>query len=252
MIPIKSPEEINIMRQCGQHLAQILDLLVKKVDVGVNTQDLDKLAESEIKKINGWPAFKDYRGFPTTICSCINEEVVHAPAIPNRILRDGDILSIDIGLRYPIKNGLITDMATTIAVGKIPRATKKLLDTTKKSLELAIKKIKSGIHLGDVSYEIQKIVEKNKFNVVYELVGHGVGKKLHEPPQIPNYGEKGTGPILKTGMTLAIEPMVVVGKPEVIQDKKTGAFKTRDNSLAAHFEHTVLVTEKGPNILTIC
>lgn len=250
MIPIKSQSEIEIMRQGGKHLAQILNLLAKQVKPGTNTQDLDKLAGTEIKKINGWPAFKGYRGFPTSICTCINEEVVHAPAIPNRILKDGDILSIDIGLRYPIKNGLITDTAITIPVGKISKSTKKLLEITKKSLDIAIKKIKPGIYLGDISYEIQKLVEKNKFNVVYELAGHGVGHKLHEPPQIPNYGEKGTGPILKHGMTLAIEPMVVNGRPEVIEDKKTSAFKTKDNSLAAHFEHTVLITEKGSAVLT--
>ena len=250
MIPIKTQSEIEIMRQCGKHLARILNLLVKQVKPGINTKDLDQIAEDEIKKINGWPAFKGYRGFPTAICTCINEEIVHAPAKPGRALKDGDILSIDIGLRHPIKHGLITDMAITVPVGKIPKSTKKLLDITKKSLDLAIKKIKPQRYLGDISYTIQNFVEKNKFNVVYELVGHGVGHKLHEPPQIPNYGEKGTGPILKPGMTLAIEPMVVVGEPEVIEDYKTSAFKTKDNSLVAHFEHTVLVTEKGSEILT--
>ena len=255
------------MRECGKHLARILNLLIKKADIGVGTKELNELAEKEIKKINGWPIFKGYQGFPTAICTCINNEVVHAPAIPNRILQDGDILSIDIGLRYPAKparcspalpsgrlgeggNGMITDMAKTVSIGKISHSTKKLLSVTKKSLDLAIKKIKPGIYLGNISYEIQRFVEKNKFSVVYELVGHGVGKKLHEPPQIPNFGKKGTGPILKSGMTLAIEPMVTAGNPDVVVDKKTNAFKTEDNSLAAHFEHTILVTEKGSEILT--
>ncbi|MFH1610404.1 MAG: type I methionyl aminopeptidase [Patescibacteria group bacterium] len=250
MIPIKSEKEIQLMRQAGKELARILNLVVKKVKVGVGTKELDELAEKEIRKIGGFPIFKGYQGFPTVLCTCINEEVVHASAIPDRKLKDGDIFSIDIGIRLPSKNGMIADMATTVAVGKISKQAEKLMDVTKKSLELAIQKIKPDIYLGDISYAIQSYVEKNGFNVVRDLVGHGVGKKLHEDPQVPNYGLVKTGPILKSGMTLAIEPMVTAGKWQLEFKKENQAYMTVDKSLVAHFEHTVLITDKGAEILT--
>lgn len=238
------------MREGGKILAQVLDLVVKEVGVGVGTKYLDKLAEKKILEMGGWPAFKGYRKFPTSLCTCINDEVVHAPATPDRVLEEGDIVSIDVGMRYPKKTGLVTDMAVTVPVGKVSREARKLISATKKALEMAIKSVKPGKHLGDVSAAIQKEAEKNKFNVVRELVGHGVGQKVHEEPQIPNYGEPGTGPILKPGMTLAIEPMVVMGNYELEVGKNGQTYKTIDNSLAAHFEHTVLVTGKGAEILT--
>jgi len=250
MIPIKSKAEIAIMREAGKILAQILDLVLSKVKVGTSTKELDKFAEQEIRKVNGFPIFKGYQKFPTALCACINSEVVHAAAIPDRKLKDGDIFSVDVGMRYPAKNGMIVDMAKTVPVGKISDQAKRLIKITEESLNIAIKKIKSGIHLGDISYAIQYYVEENNFNVVREMVGHGVGKKLHEEPQVPNYGLSGTGPILMPGMTLAIEPMVTIGHWKLIQDKKNYAFKTQDNSLSAHFEHTVLVTENESEILT--
>ena len=250
MIPIKNEKEIQLMREAGKELARILNLVVKKVKVGIGTKELDELAEKEIRKIKGFPIFKGYQGFTTTLCTCINEEVVHAVAIPDRKLKNGDIFSIDVGMRLPSKGGMVVDMATTVKIGKVPKQTEKLVGVTKKALELAIKKIKPGVHLGDMSSEVQKYVEKNGFNVVRDLVGHGVGKKLHEDPQVPNYGLSGTGPILKPGMTLAIEPMVVQGHWQLEFKKDNQAYATVDKSLAAHFEHTVLITDKGCEILT--
>jgi len=250
MIIIKSKKEIETMRQGGKILAQILDMVVKKVKPGVGTRELDQLAEDEIKLAGGWPAFKGYRRFPSTLCTCINDEVVHAPAIPNRVLQDSDILSIDVGMRYPAKNGLVTDMSITVPVGKISKQAKKLINVTRKSLNIAIENIKPNMPLGNTSHAIQEYVEKNKFSVVRELVGHGVGQKVHEEPQIPNYGAKNTGPVLQSGMTLAIEPMVTIRSHEVIVGKDMQTYKTLDNSLAAHFEHTVVVTSSGCDVLT--
>jgi len=250
MIPIKTPSQIQTMRQSGQILARVLNLLVKEVKVGVGTKYLNDLAEKEIIKAGGWPIFKGYQGFPTAICSCLTTEIVHAPAIPDRILQTGDLLTIDAGVRYPAKKGMVTDMAITVPVGPIDKEKEKLLKITRESLNLAIKKIKPGIHLGDISFIIQEFVEKNGFNVIRDLVGHGVGEKLHEEPQIPNYGLKGTGPILKAGMTLAIEPMVSIGHYAIALDKNRITYKMADDSPCAHFEHTILVTEKGGEILT--
>ncbi|HPI67483.1 MAG TPA: type I methionyl aminopeptidase [bacterium] len=250
MIPLKTPSQINIMRQGGQILARILNMALNYAKAGVGTKELDSLVEKEIRAAGGWPAFKGYQGFPSSICTCLTTEIVHAPATPNRILKEGDLLTIDLGMRYPAKNGLVTDMAATIAIGKISPTEKKLIKVTKEALDLAIKKIKPNIHLGDISFTIQNFVEKNGFNVIRDLVGHGVGEKLHEEPQIPNYGNPGTGPILKPGMTLAIEPMVTIGDYFVALDQNKQTFKTADDSPCAHFEHTVLVTEKGSEILT--
>ena len=250
MIPIKTPAQIQTMREAGKILARILDLVVREAKPGVGTKYLDALAEKEIRVNNGWPAFKGYQGFPSSICTCLTHEIVHAPAIPDRQLKTGDLLTIDIGMRYPAKNGLIVDMAITIPIGKITAQQKKLLQITKKSLNIAIKKIKPDIHLGIVSSTIQEFVEKNNFNVIRDLVGHGVGEKLHEEPQIPNFGEPDAGPILKSGMTLALEPMVSIGRHEIILDKNKQTFKMKDDSACAHFEHTVLVTEKGSEVLT--
>jgi methionyl aminopeptidase len=250
MISIKTEKEIQLMKVAGKELARILNMVVKKVKVGIGTKELDELAEKEIRKIGGFPIFKGYQGFTTTLCTCINEEVVHAAAVPDRKLKDGDIFSIDVGMRLPGKGGMVVDMATTVIIGKVPKKTEKLVDVTKKSLELAIKKIKPGIYLGDMSAEVQKYVEKNGFNVVRDLVGHGVGKKLHEDPQVPNYGLAGTGPVLKSGMTLAIEPMVTAGKWRLQFQRENQAYTTVDKSLAAHFEHTVLITGEGAEILT--
>ena len=250
MIPIKTEKEIELMREGGKILSQILDMIIKKAEVGVGTQELDEFAEAEIKKVGGYPVFKGYGGFPTTTCMSINEEVVHAPAIPDRKLKNGDVLSVDIGMRYPSKGGMVTDMARTKIIGEDIQNAKKLLSVTKESLDKAIKIIKAGVYLGDISYTIQKHVEKNGFNVVRDLSGHGVGRELHEDPQILNFGKPRTGVVLKAGMTLAIEPMVVVGNYRIKTKKDGITFKTQDNSLSAHFEHTILVTKVGAEVLT--
>jgi methionyl aminopeptidase len=250
MISIKTQPEIELMRQGGKILARILNLTVKMVKPGVGTLELDNFVENEIRLAGAFPIFKGYRGFPTALCTSLNEEVVHGAARPNRILKEGDIVGLDTGLRYPAKDGLVVDAALTVAVGKISPATKKLMAVAEKALMIAIKKIKPKARLGDVSFAIQMTAEKNGFNVVRDLVGHGVGYKLHEEPEIPNYGLPGTGPVLLPGMTLAIEPMVNQGGYEVFEDRKTKAFRTADNLLSAHFEHTILVTEKGCEILT--
>ncbi|MDD5289863.1 MAG: type I methionyl aminopeptidase [Patescibacteria group bacterium] len=250
MIIIKSSNQISQMREGGKILARVLNMAGKMVKPGIGTAELDEFVESEIRAAGGFPIFKGYHGFPTALCTSINDEVVHAPAKPNRVLKDGDIVGLDVGMRYPAKNGLVVDTATTVAVGKISKPAKKLMAAAKDALNVAIKKIKPGIKLGDISAAIQMEVEKKGFSVVRDLVGHGVGEKLHEEPQIPNFGLPGLGPIIKTGMTLAIEPMITAGHHAVVEDAKTGAFKTADNSLSAHFEHTILVTEKGCEILT--
>ena len=250
MIKIKTQQEIELMRKAGKELARIFDLIFKQVEVGMSTKYLDKLAEDEIRKINGFPIFKGYHGFPTAVCTCINAEVVHAAAVPDRKLQDGDIFSLDIGMRLPAKNGMIVDMAKTIGIGKISSEAKKLIKITEQVLDLAIKKIKPGIYLGNISNFIQIYTEKNSFNVVREMVGHGVGRKLHEDPQIPNYGLPSTGPVLQTGMVLAIEPMTTAEHWKLEYKKENQAYKTADNSLSAHFEHTVLVTENGSEVLT--
>jgi len=250
MIPIKSEIQIQTMRQGGKILAQILNLIIKEARSGTGTKYLDSIAEKEIRNAGGWPAFKGYGGFPSSICTCFKDEIVHAPAIPNRILQNEDLLTIDIGMRYPKKNGMIVDMAKTIPIGKITAQEKKLLQVTKEALDLAIKKIKPGIHLGVISNAIQELAEKNNFNVIRDLVGHGVGEKLHEEPEIPNFGSPNNGPILKSCMTLAIEPMITMGNYEIILDKNKQTYKTKDGLACAHFEHTVLVTENGSEVLT--
>jgi methionyl aminopeptidase len=251
MINIKTEQEIKIMEQSGALLSSTLAKIVAQAIPGAHTKDLDKFAEEELRQNGGFPIFKGYGGFPTSICTSLNSEVVHGSAIPDRILKKGDLLSIDIGVRYPAKKGLITDMATSLIVGDEPTAEQqKLMDVTRESLNISISLIKPGIKLGAISHAIQEYVEKNNLNVVRDLVGHGVGHKLHEPPQIPNYGDPQDGVTLEAGMTLAIEPMVTVGSPDVIEDKKTKAYKTIDDKLSAHFEHTVLVTPSGSQILT--
>jgi methionyl aminopeptidase len=250
MIIIKSEKQIELMKEGGKILARILNAAAKMVKPGIGTAELDKFVEDEIRSAGAFPIFKGYQGFPTALCTSINDEVVHGPAKPNRILKDGDIIGLDLGLRYPAKNGLIVDMALTVEVGKVSKPTKKVVAAAKEALETAIKKIKPGNKLGDISSVIQVAVEKQGFSVVRDLVGHGVGEKLHEEPQIPNFGLPGTGPILEAGMTLAIEPMVIAGGYAVIEDPKSGAFRSADGSLSTHFEHTILVTEKGCEILT--
>ena len=246
MVNIYSEKEIEIMREGGKVLAKTLKTLSKKVKPGITTAYLNKVAEDLIFSFGAQPSFRGFNDYPAALCTSVNEEIVHA--VPNkRVLKNGDILTLDLGIRY---KGFCTDAAITVPIGKIDSKTKKLIDVTKKSLEIAIKQCKSGKRLGDIGWAIQSYVEKNGFSVIRELVGHGVGKAVHEDPQILNYGTKGGGTELKQGMVLALEPMVTMGNWRIKRGEDRFSYKMLDNSLCAHFEHTVVITKKGPKILT--
>lgn len=256
MITIKKPEEIKILRTGGKILAEILNKVVEKVKPKIKTADLDQLAEELIIKQGGLPSFKNYKShlkeppFPTTICASINEQLVHTPASDYQ-LKNGDILSIDIGMQYPAVGGFFTDMAVTIPVGQISQLARKLIKVTKKSLAIGINQIKPLNHLADISKAIQDYVESQGFSVIRKLTGHGVGYQVHEEPVIPNYFDKKREPVeLKEGMVLAIEPMVSVGDYAVKVLANGWTVVMADGSLAAHFEHTVVVTKDGSEILT--
>ncbi|MEA2088879.1 MAG: type I methionyl aminopeptidase [Patescibacteria group bacterium] len=258
MIIIKTDNEINIIREGGKILANILDQVIKKAKPGVNIRDLDQMAEKMILQNNGVPSFKNYKQkksdppFPSTMCISINEEVVHGDGTRDIKLVEGDIVDFDIGMRYPANNGLYTDMSKTVGIGKIPEQVKKLIEVTKKSLELGIKQIKPGNKIVDIERAIQNYAEQHNFSVVRSLTGHGVGKAVHEEPMIPNYIENHFGKIeLKKGMVIAIEPMVNIGGYEVKFFPNEWAVVTADKSLSAHFEHTIAVVENGYQILTI-
>ncbi len=246
MIPIKTPEEIAIMAQAGQILAKIIRRLKDEVKPGLTTQELDKLAEELILKSGSKPAFKGYRGFPASLCTSINEEIVHA-APSKRELNEGDILSLDLGTIY---QGFYSDMAVTLPIGSISTELRELIQITEKALRKAITLVKPGKTIGDISFAIQKHVQAQGFQVVRQLCGHGIGRQLHEKPDIPNFGQQHKGPELKTGMVLALEPMVVIGQPGIKKAPDGFGYQTADNSLSAHFEHTVAVINKGAQILT--
>ena len=247
MIACRSPREIERLREANQLVTAVLESLAARAVPGVTTADLDALAEDQIRKAGAEPAFKGYRGFPATLCASINEEVVHGIPSRSRVLEAGDIVSLDVGARL---NGYYGDCAVTVAIGDVPAATRKLLDVTRAALERGIERAQVGGRLSDISHAVQEWVEGHGFSIVREFVGHGIGERLHEDPQIPNYGQPGRGPKLSEGMVLAIEPMVAMGKPQtkVLADGWTAV--TRDGSLAAHFEHTVAVTSAGPLVLT--
>ena len=247
-IMIKTPQEIEKMRRSGQVVREVLEHVRKFVKPGATTQDLENAAVEKIRELGAKPAFKGYRGYPCVLCTSVNEEVVHGIPSANRVLRDGDIVSIDTGV---IIDGYYGDSAITVAVGeKLAPKTKRLLEVTKASLQRGIEAIRPGATLGDVGAAVQETVEANGFSVVREFVGHGIGTRLHEDPQVPNYGMRGQGQKLREGMVLAIEPMVNVGKPDVqvLSDGWTAV--TQDGSLSAHFEHTVAVTAEGAVVLT--
>lgn len=247
MIICRSQAEIERMRVANQLVAEVLAALEAAVAPGVTTGDLDRLAERLVREGGAEPAFKGYRGYPATLCASVNEEVVHGIPSAKRVLRDGDIISLDIGVKI---GGFYGDSAVTVPVGAVPEATATLLRVTRESLDLAIAEVKVGSRLSNVGNAVQQWVERHGFSIVREFVGHGIGEHLHEEPQIPNYGPAGRGPTLAAGMVLAIEPMVAMGKPQtkVLGDGWTAV--TRDGSLAAHFEHTVAVTAHGPLVLT--
>jgi len=246
VIVLKTDAQIKIMRKAGKIVAETLKMIGEKIQPEITTADLDRMAEEYILSLGAKPAFKGYRGFPATLCVSIDEEVVHG--IPgSRRLVEGQIVSIDLGC---IVNGFYGDTAATFPVGEISEEKRKLLDTTRRSLEVGISQVRAGVKLGKVSSAIQKCVEADGFSVVRDMVGHGIGKNLHEDPQVPHFGPAEAGPILKTGMVLAIEPMVNAGGYQVLQKADGWTIVTADGSASAHFEHSVAVTENGADILT--
>jgi methionyl aminopeptidase len=248
MIIYKSPDEVDKMRVAGRIVAATIDAVLGAVRPGVSTADLDAVAEGFIREREATPSFKGYRGFPASICASLNEEVVHGIPSPKRILKEGDVLSLDFGA---IWEGYHADSAVTVFVGEPPSAeAEKLVRVTEDALEAGISQIRPGGRLSDISHAVQQVVEGAGFSVVREYVGHGIGRNLHEDPQIPNYGLPGRGPELRPGLVVAVEPMVTMGdwRTRVLADDWTVV--TADGSLAAHFEHTIAVTEAGHEVLT--
>lgn len=246
MIILKTPEEITVMERASRLVAETLQALIREVRPGVTTDDLDRLAEQSIREGGGVPAFKGYRSYPKTLCVSVNEEVVHG--IPSRrTLKDGDIVGMDLGA---IIDGFYGDSAVTVAVGRVDPKVAELLRVTQQSLYKGIEQAVVGNRLSDISHAVQRHAESAGFSVVTEFVGHGIGRQLHEEPQVPNYGRPGQGPRLQVGMVLAIEPMINMGSAavKILDDRWTAV--TKDGSPSAHFEHTIAVEASGPRILT--
>ena len=246
-IMLKTEQEIEKMRRSGEILRQVHDHIRPLVVAGASTMDLEKAANSKIDSFGAKAAFKGYHGFPAALCTSLNEQVVHGMPSVKTILKDGDILSIDCGV---VVDGFYSDAAVTYAIGKPSAKVRKLLDVTEASLYAAIEKAVPGGRLFDISAAVQSMCEAEGFGVVREFVGHGIGKSMHEDPQVPNYGDAGKGPRLRAGMVLAIEPMINAGKAEVKVLKDGWTAVTVDGSYSAHFEHTVAITKDGPLILT--
>jgi methionyl aminopeptidase len=246
MIIKKSPEQLDKMAAAGRIHSRCIKMLAAKARPGVTTAELDQAAEKYIRSQGATPAFKGYRGFPGSICASPNSMVVHG--IPGSYaLKKGDILSLDVGV---VKDGWVADGAVTLPIGRVTEEARDLLTTTEASLFAGVEQVRAGNHLGDVSAAIQERVERDGLSIIRNLVGHGIGRDMHEEPQIPNYGRPGEGPLLEEGMALAIEPMVNVGGPGVRMGDDGWAVFSEDDSLAAHFEFTVAVTADGPRILT--
>jgi methionyl aminopeptidase len=248
VITLKSPRELEAMTHAGSILAAVLALLRRETRAGMSTEDLDRLAEAFIRSHPGaTPSFKGLYGFPKTLCTSINQEIVHGIPSKKRVLREGNIVSVDAGVHF---EGMHADSATTIAVGEISPETERLLAVTQECLAAGIAAARTGLHVGDIGHAVQTVAEGAGFGVVRELVGHGIGAQFHEEPQVPNYGVPRRGPRLLEGMTIAIEPMITMGNPatRTLPDKWTVV--TLDGSLSAHFEHTVAITANGPRILT--
>jgi methionyl aminopeptidase len=246
MILLKSEKDMQMLKVAGKILAQVLQKLRESVKVGVSTLEIDALAQTLIEREKAIPAFKGYKGYPANICASVNEEIVHG--IPSeRRLREGDIISLDVGINY---KGYFCDAALTVGAGRIDPRAKKLIDVTRDALSEGIRRAYPENHLSDISYAVQSYVEAAGFSVVREFVGHGIGNSLHEEPEIPNFGPAHQGPLIKSGMVLAIEPMVNAGtwRSRILENNWTAV--TADGELSAHFEHTVAVTDRGPEILT--
>jgi methionyl aminopeptidase len=245
-INIKSIKELGLIRESGHMLKQVKQIINSNITEGISTKELDAIAEKEIYKLGGKPGFKGLYGFPGSICASFNEEIVHG--IPSsRKVKEGDILSIDCGVLYEDFN---TDSAFTISIGSIPDNIKKLIRTTSEALNLGIKSAVPGNQIGDIGNSVESHSLENGFSVVKEYVGHGIGKKLHEDPQIPNYGQKSTGPQIIEGMALAIEPMLIVGGEKTIIDNDGWTVKTADSSMSAHFEDTIIITNNQYEVVT--
>ncbi len=245
-ITLKSPTELLAMREAGRVVAATIQVLVSSLEPGMKTKKLDAIASREIRRLGAQPAFKGYRGFPATICVSVNQEIVHG--IPGeRVIREGDIVSIDVGA---VVDGFYADAAVTAPIGKASPEGERLIETTRQSLEMGIRQAVVGNRVGDISVAVQRFAEGRGYGVVREYVGHGIGRALHEEPSIPNFGEPGKGPLLRPGMVIAIEPMLNVGgwQTRVLNDEWTVV--TADGTLSAHFEHTIAITEEGPQILT--
>lgn len=253
MITLKKQKELLLMRKAGKIVADVLDALAEVIRPGVSTAAIDSVAEDIILRGGGTPAFKGYRvpgipvAFPGTVCASVNEEVVHGIPSPDRILEEGDIISIDVGACY---SGYFGDAACTYPVGAVSGLRMRLIDATRESLERAIAAARAGNTLGDIGHAVESYITANGFGLVRDYAGHGIGAQLHEPPQVPNYGHKGRGITLKPGMTLAIEPMVMAGAEEVRVGADRWVVRTADGSDAAHFEKTVLIRDGQPEILT--
>lgn len=245
-ISIKSDADIRVMRQAGRIVATVLEVLKLQLKPGMRTKELDAIAAKEVARLGATPSFKGYRGYPASICASLNDEVVHG--IPgNRVLKEGDIISLDFGA---ILDGFQGDAAITVGVGKITPEARKLIETTDGALKAAIAAVRPGVRLGDVGATIQQYAESRGYSVVREYTGHGIGREMHEEPLVPNFGEPGTGPVLQKGMTIAIEPMVNVGDWRTKVGANRWTVSTVDGSLSAHFEHTVAVTHGAAEVLT--
>lgn len=247
-ISIKNEREIDLMRTAGQLLAKVHYELGRELKEGMTTKDIDRLGEEIIRSFGCIPNFLNYNGYPASICVSVNDEVVHGIPTDDRYLQNGDIVSLDAGLIY---KGYHSDAARTHGVGEISQEAQRLIDVTKQSFFEGIKFAKKGYRLGDICHAIGEYVEKNGYSVVREFQGHGIGESMHEDPGIPNYGKAGRGIRLEPGMTLAIEPMVIMGKPDILELEDGWTIITEDGSLAAHYENTILITENEPEILTL-
>jgi methionyl aminopeptidase len=244
----KTSEEIEAMRQSGKILATILEYLRQNISVGMSTKDLSEMAKQQLRSTGGQPTFLGYYGFPDVLCVSINDEVVHGIPRANKIIKDGDIVSLDFGVTY---NAMITDAAISVLVGKNQiEQHQKLVDNTYKSLLAGINVVRNNVNVNDISMAIENVLRKNHYGIVEDLVGHGVGHRLHEEPNIPNYSQNKKGPVLQKGMTIAIEPMATLGGHKILTDNDDWTIRTKDGSMSAHFEHTVLITENGSEILT--
>jgi methionyl aminopeptidase len=246
-VVLKSSKEIEKMRRAGQVVREVLELVRSRVKPGATTYDLEKAAEQRLKDLGVKAAFKGYHGFPCVLCTSVNSEVVHGIPSPRRVLRQGDIVSVDFGV---VVDGYYGDAAITVPVGDIDEDAARLLRVTEASLKAGIAAVRPGATLGDVGAAVQGVVEGEGFSVVRDFVGHGIGSQMHEDPQVPNFGERGQGMKLKAGMVIAIEPMVNAGKPDVMVLEDGWTAVAKDGSMSAHFEHTVAVTAEGARILT--